>query len=138
MSLFSTLYDPDTTVFNLRSLRAGDAPAMLTFLAAEVAAALAAGEEALVEVKLAGAASGYDWECWLATAATDEIGALTVFCPLNVARFVCAVAGNPAEAREKLAAQLAAVSPENVFKIEVAGAGDGPRYMALALYNVGA
>jgi len=137
MALFSTLYDADPAVFNVHALRAGDAPAMLTFLANEIAAAQLAGEENLIDLNLAGAASGLDWECWFVTAASDEISPLTVFCPLATARFACAVAGNPVEARELLLAQLAAAIPGSVFKVEVAGSGDGPHYMALALYNVG-
>jgi len=137
MALFAAAYEDDTDDFNIRSLRAGDAPAMITFLNAEVAAALANGEQNIVDLNLTGAASGLDWQCWLVTAPTVSIGGKTEFCPLSLARFACAVAGNPVEAREKLQAQLAVIVPEIVFKVEVAGAGDGPHYMALALCAIG-
>lgn len=139
MALFAATYEAnDPEDFNIHSLRAGDAPAMLTFLAAEVEAAIAAGEVNIVDLKLTGAASGLDWECWFVTVPTVSVGALTEKCPLSDARFACAVAGNPVEAREKLLAQLAIILPTTVFKVEVAGSGDGAHYMALALCALGA
>jgi len=130
MALFSAGYSAHDA-FVVHSVRAGDAAEMLTRLNAEVAAAIANGESQIVDIVLAGAASGYDWECWFVTC--PDIGAITEACPLVLARFACAAAGNPTEARESIAAQLVVIAPEIVWKIEVAGAGDGPRYMALVL-----
>lgn len=140
MSLFATSYVNESDEFNIRSMRAGDAAAMLTFLAAAVVTALANNEEVIVDLNLAGAGAGPDWECWFVTAEAGNIGPLTESCPLNVARFACAVAGNPVEARELLQAQLAVASPvpTTIFKVEIAGAGIGPHYMAVCLYSVAA
>jgi hypothetical protein len=133
MALFSATLAA-TPNFNVRAVEAGDAAEMVTRLQAQVAAALAAGETKIVDFNLAGAGSGPQWQGWLTTANQVSGGVITV-APQN-AGFVAAVAGNPVEAVLLLKQRLAPFVSDLVCKVEVAGAGDGPTYMAVALLDL--
>jgi hypothetical protein len=132
MALFSIAFDTDAD-FNIRAVEAGDANEMVSRLAAQVSEAVTAGEAAVIDFRLAGAGSGPQWEAWFVSG--SGLGGPN---PLTMqeATFVAAVAGNPAEALFYLNQRIAAAAPSTVFKIEVAGAGDGPTYMAVALLLV--
>lgn len=126
--------------FNVRAVRAGDAAEMVSRLTNEVAAATAAGEEAIVDFMLAGAGSGPEWEAWFVT---GDGSPLEVDFLINQPRFVAAVAGNPEEALFYLkqhmasaAAELSVSGAPFVYKVEVAGAGDGPTFMAAAMMGI--
>ena len=125
---------PDS--FNLHTVQAGDADEMVTRLTNEAAAAAAAGEEGIADFMLAGSGSGPQWEAWFLT---GDASPLEADFAVNNPRFVAAVAGNPEEAlfylKQRLAAAIGATA-STVFKVEVAGAGDGPTYMAVAMFGV--
>lgn len=129
MALFEATYatPPD---FNVHAVQAGDAAEMVSRLAAALAAA-ALAESQIVDFNLAGAGSGPLWQGWFTTALTVADGVVTASAEASV--FVAAVAGNPTEAVFYLKQRLADLGPQTVYKIEVAGAGDGPTYMAVAL-----
>jgi hypothetical protein len=101
-------------------------------LNSELAAAIAAGETDLEDFQIAGSGSGPKWQSWMVTGntAAEPVSAAlqNLFC-------VAAVAGNPSEAVFLLLKRLNEVlpSPEFIYKITVAGAGDGPTYMAVAV-----
>ena len=134
MALIEMEFGPGA--FNVRAVKAGDADEMVSRLTNEVAAAVAAGEEAIVDFMLAGAGSGPEWEAWFVT---GDGSPLEADFAVNFPRFVAAVAGNPDEAlfylKQRLAAAIGATA-STVFKVEVAGAGDGPTYMAVAMFGV--
>lgn len=133
MALFDSLY---TATTNIRAVQAGDADEMVSRLQAAAAAAIAAGEEDdMADFKLAGAGSGPQWEAWFVEG--EPVSTPTV--GLDVVQFVAAVAGNPAEAvfylKQRLAAAIGEASAR-LYKVEVAGAGDGPTYMAVAVFEI--
>jgi hypothetical protein len=134
MALFSAAFATDED-FNIRAIEGGDAAEVVSRLSNEVAAAIAAGEGAIIDFNLAGAGSGLKWEAWFIVATGD---ATPDPIPLPDVRFVAAEAGNPTEAVFYLKQRIAAIvpTPLSVYKIEVAGAGDGPTYMAVALVLV--
>ena len=119
--------------FNVRAVEAGDAAEMVSRLTNAAAAAVAAGESRIGDFQLAGCGSGPQWQAWMATGNTS---ALPVSIGLAAIFFAAAVAGNPTEAVFLLKKRLAEASPppQEIFKIVVAGAGDGPTYMAIAMY----
>ncbi len=130
MALFSSLY---TATTNIRAVEAGDAAEMVSRLQNEVAAAIAAGEEAdICDFKLAGSGSGPKWQAWFIE------GASTISVPLGLVQFAAAVGGSPAEAvfylKQRIAMAIGEV-PTFLLKVEVAGAGDGPTYMAVAVFT---
>lgn len=131
MALFSSIYDEST---NIRAVEAGDADEMVSRLRNQVAAALAAGEnDNMCDFKLAGSGSGPQWQGWFVE------GEAEVIAELEDVQFVAAVAGNPAEALFYLKQRLAAAIGDagaRLFKVEVAGAGDGPTYMAVAVFEI--
>lgn len=130
MALFNATFATDED-FNVRAVQAGDAAEMVSRLTNELVAAAAAGETNIVDFNLAGAGSGPLWQGWVTTAADVAVGGVTA--PVASSLFAAAVAGNPAEALFYLKQRLAALNPQTVYKVEVAGAGDGPTYMAVAL-----
>jgi hypothetical protein len=136
MALIESEFEPPPDGLNVRAVRAGDADEMVTRLTNEVAAAVAAGEEGIADFNLAGSGSGPEWEAWFVTGDAEPLEADFVE---NQPRFVAAVAGNPDEAlfylKQRLAAAIGATA-STVFKVEVAGAGDGPTYMAVAMFGV--
>jgi hypothetical protein len=125
MALFSV--DED---LNIRAVDGGNPDELVSRLAAQVLAAIAAGEAQIVDFNMAGAGSGPKWQAWFVSAAS---GATPSPIPTNQATFVAAVAGNAAEALFYLTQRLTALAPLSVYKVEVAGAGDGPTFMAVAL-----
>lgn len=135
MALFRSSFQPGVdTETNVRAVQAGDAAEMVSRLTNEAAAAVAAGESEIVDFNLAGAASGLLWQAWLTT--TTDTGSET--CETGIAQFVAAEAGNPAEAVLLLKQRIAEAIPSggNMYKMEVAGAGDGPTYLAVALVSI--
>lgn len=138
MALIEMEFGPGA--FNVRAVRAGDADEIVSRLTNEIAAAVAAGEEAIVDFMLAGAGSGPEWEAWFLT---GDGGPLEVGFAVNLPRFVAAVAGNPEEAlfylKQRIAAAAAVLGVSGapfVYKVEVAGAGDGPTFMAAAMMGI--
>jgi hypothetical protein len=129
MALINVQYDPDEVEFRIRSVQAGDADEMVSRLTA----LLAAEEEPIVDLQLAGAGAGPLWEAWVVVG--DANAGITL--SPSTAAVVAAVAGNPTEARLRLSQKLAAfnaVTPISaVYKVVVAGGGVGPTYMAVAL-----
>lgn len=128
MALFQAPFEAPPT-FDLQAVEAGDATEMVSRLTAAVPLA----ENDIVDFKLAGAGSGPLWQAWMVRGDTE------VTAPADAAQFVAAVAGNPAEALFYLKQRLAdaiGLNSANVYKIEVAGAGDGPTYMAVALFAI--
>lgn len=134
MALFEATYDTDED-FAIHQVVSGNAVEMVDKLAAVLVAADAAGEEAIVDFKLSGAGSGPQWLAEIVTATTVAAG--VVQASVETSRFVAAVAGNPTQVSEAIRAALTAANAGTVYKIEVAGAGDGPTYMAVALYAPG-
>lgn len=124
--------------FNLRAVEAGDAAEMVSRLTNEIAAAVAAGEASISDFKLAGAASGLLWQAWfvVGTSEDDAVPVAPLGGPAGL-RVVAAEAGSPAEAlfyaKQRLAAAIG-VTPSLIFKTVVAGAGDGPTFMAIILF----
>lgn len=107
---------------------------MVTRLTNEIAAAIAANEPEVADFKLAGCGSGPQWQAWMVL---GENGA-TPAAPLPGLRVVADVAGNPTEAlfyvKQRLAAAIG-TAPTTIYKVVVAGAGDGPTYMAVVLFG---
>jgi hypothetical protein len=102
----------------------------------EFAAAIAASEANIVDFKIGGAASGLLWQAWFVVGIAEDD--LTPTAPLAGLQAVAAEAGSPAEALFYLKQRLAAaigVASRLIFKTVVAGAGDGPTYMAIALFG---
>jgi hypothetical protein len=128
MALFNATYAVPPS-FDIQAVEAGDSAEMVTRLTS----LLSASPQDVADFKLAGAGSGPLWEAWLVR------GDVTISVPAGQAQFVAAVAGNPAEALFYLKQRLAAAIGSNaatVYKVEVAGAGDGPTYMAAALFSI--
>ncbi len=128
MALFQAPFAASPT-FDLQAVEAGDAAEMVSRLTA----ALPLAEQSIADFKLGGAGSGPLWQAWVVRGAAD------VSVPGETAQFVAAVAGNPAEALFYLKQRLAEAIGGNaadVFKVEIAGAGDGPTYMAVALFAI--
>lgn len=132
MALISMTYGAPPA-FNLRAVEAGDAAEMESRLTNEAGAAIAAGDSTLEDFQIAGAGSGPLWQSWMVTGNTS---AQPVSIELQEIFFAAAVAGNPREAIFLLLKRLneATPAPQNIFKVVVAGAGDGPTYMAVAVY----
>lgn len=136
MALYDARYAA-APAFNVRAVEAGDAAEMVSRLTNEFAAAVTAGEARIVDFKIAGAASGLLWQAWFVVG-TSEIGIPTapLAGPAGV-RVVAAEAGSPAEAlfyaKQRLAAAIG-VTPSLIFKTVVAGAGDGPTFMAIIVF----
>lgn len=132
MALISMSYGAPPA-FNLRAVEAGDAAEMESRLANEAAAAIAAGDDQLEDFQIAGAGSGPQWQSWMVTGST---AAEPVSIDLQEIFFAAAVAGNPTEAVFLLLKRLneAPITPQNIFKVVVAGAADGRSYMAVAVY----
>jgi hypothetical protein len=130
MALITKPYSADPTAFNLRAVEAGDADEMLARLAAEVSAALTAGEFELTEFVLGGTGAGPNWQAWFVTGGggPDAVA-------LSDLLFAVEVASNPAEARLRVMQKLAALSPtpDEVIKVVVAGGGIGTIFMAIAV-----
>jgi hypothetical protein len=130
MAFFSSTYNEST---NFYAVHAGDADEMVSRLQAAVAAALAAGgDHDICDFKLAGAGSGPEWEAWFVEGESD------IAVDLENVQFVAAVAGNPTEAVFYLKQRLAAAignDTATLYKVEIAGAGDGPTYMAVAVFT---
>lgn len=118
--------------FNVRAVEAGDAAEMVSRLRNEAAAAVAAGDSTLGDFQLAGCGSGPQWQAWMVTGNSSPT---PIQMSLQEAVFVADVAGNPTEAVFYVKKRLAELvpAPAEIFKIVVAGAGDGPTYMAIAL-----
>lgn len=135
MALISMTYGAPPA-FNLRAVEAGDALEMETRLKNQAIAAVAAGDTELEDFQIAGAGSGPLWQSWMVTGST---AAEPVSIELQDIFFAAAVAGNPTEAVFLLLKRLNGVTPapQNIFKVVVAGAGDGPTYMAVAVYFAG-
>lgn len=132
MALISMAYGAPPA-FNVRAVEAGDAAEMESRLQNEAAAAIAAGEDLLEDFQIAGCGSGPQWQSWMVTGNTS---AEPVSIDLAELFFAAAVAGNPTEAVFLLLKRLneAPFTPQEIFKVVVAGAGDGPTYMAVAVY----
>lgn len=134
MALFNAPFAP-APVFNIRAVEAGDADEMVSRLTNQIAAAVAAGEVRMADFKIAGAGSGLLWQGWFVTGTSVD----TPNAPLASLQAVAAVAGSPAEAlfyvKQRLAAEIG-VAASVVHKTVVAGAGDGPTYMAVALFRL--
>ncbi len=136
MALFDSTYDGELPV-RVRAVQAGDAAEMVSRLTNALTAAIADGDQEMADFKLAGAGSGPNWEAWFVDGEADVVVAL------SEAKFAASEAGNPVEATLRLNQQITALfdglAPDtelHVFKVEVAGAGDGPTYMAVALYAI--
>jgi len=131
MALISFTYGAPPA-FNIRAVEAGDAAEMESRLANEAAAAVAAGDSTLGDFQLTGAGSGPQWQAWFDTGNTSPA---PVAASLGEVLFLAAVAGNPTEAVFLLKQRMADASPSpaGLFKVVVAGAGDGPTYMAVAV-----
>lgn len=135
MALFDARYAA-APAFNLRAVEAGDATEMVFRLTNEFAAAIAATEANIVDFKLAGAGSGLLWQAWFVVGTAEDDIVPTA--PLAGLKVVAAEAGSPAEALFYLKQRLATaigVTSSLIFKTVVAGAGDGPTYMAIALFG---
>ena len=132
MALISMAYGAPPA-FNLRAVEAGDAAEMESRLVNEAAAAIAAGDTELNDFQIAGAGSGPQWQSWMVTGST---AAEPVSIDLQELFFAASVAGNPSEAVFLLLKRLneASPAPVEIFKIVVAGSGDGHSYMAVAVY----
>ncbi len=133
MALFNSPYQPPTLT-NVRAVEAGDAAEMVSRLQGAVAAALDAGENQLVDFNLAGAGSGPQWQAWLTLGESLD----SVVVGIGTVQFVAAVAGSPEEALFYLKQRLTAAvggAQATVYKVELAGAGDGPTYMAVAMFT---
>jgi hypothetical protein len=127
-------YSANPTAFNVHAVHAGDSLEMESRFNNALAAAVAASEVNLVDVQIGGAASGYDWEGWFITTSLSVPAALAlgfVAVPLAGTSIVAAEGGDPQECVVRLRNRLAASSNTSVNKIVLAGAGDGPRYMAI-------
>lgn len=131
MALFKAQYSPNNH-FNIRGVEAGDGPEMVSRLTNEVAAAVAASETGMVDLQIAGAGAGPQWWAWFVSADAASSGARVSYTPAIA--FAASVAGNPDEAVFTLKNNIAALPPNQIYKIVVAGAGVGPTYMALAVY----
>lgn len=133
MALFEVPYSATATSFNVHSVSAGNPAELVTRLTAEIAAAVTAGEQSLVDFNLSGTGAGPNWEAWFTTSSIPT--APTISFNLRELTVVAAVAGNPTEARLALLADLAALSPAptEVAKFEIAGGGIGTIFMAVAI-----
>jgi len=131
------LIEMETPPINqFHAVEAGDAAEMVSRLTNEAAAAATAQEGGIVDFVLAGAGSGPQWQAWFVAGTGAPVAADF---SVNQPQFVAAVAGNPVEAlfylKQRLAAAIGDVSSV-VFKVEVAGAGDGPSFMAVAMFGI--
>jgi hypothetical protein len=134
MALNFIPFSVDPTAFNIHAVHAGDSLEMESRFNNALAAAIAAGETNLVDVQIGGAASGYDWEGWFVTTDLSVAAALAlgfVALPLAGTSIVAAEGGDPQECISRLNNRLAASANTSLNKIVLAGAGDGPRYMAI-------
>jgi len=133
MALFNAPYAA-TPDFNVRAVAAGDAAEMVSRLTNEFAAAIAASEVNIADFKLAGAGSGLLWQAWFVVGTSVD----TPNAALAGLGVVADVAGSPTEAlllvQQRLATAIGA-TPSQVFKTVVAGAGDGPTYIAVAVFG---
>lgn len=134
MALFDADYAA-APAFVVHAATAGDPAALVAALTAEITAAIDAGETLIVDFKVTACGSGPQWLAEFITAAT--VSDLVVTAPIGAVGFVAVESGNRGEALSKLNAALAAAGPSQVYKIEVAGGGDGRAYLASALYHVG-
>ena len=134
MALFNAPFAPPP-VFNIRAVEAGDADEMVSRLTNEIAAAVAAGEVRMADFKIAGSGSGPQWQAWFVSGTSVE----TPNAPLATLQAVAAVAGSPSEAlfyaKQRLAAAIG-IAAAVVHKTVVAGAGDGPTFMAVTLFRL--
>ncbi len=131
MALIDATYDTDED-FAVHQAVAGNPTEMVEQLQAILAAAVTATEGDISDFKLTGTGSGPQWLAQVVTATTVAVGGIQA--PIATSEFVAAVAGNPTEVSAQIRAALTAANADSVYKIEVAGAGDGPSYMAVALY----
>ena len=131
MALFNAAYGTPPN-FDIRGVEAGNAAELVSRLTNEFAAAMAASETSIVDFKLAGCGSGPQWQAWFVVGTAS-----TPVAALSGLKVVADVAGSPAEALLRLKQRLAAAvsGSTTVFKTVVAGAGDGPTYMAVALFG---
>ncbi len=137
MSLINARYGAEPV--RTYAVQAGDAAEMVSRLTAAAAAAVAAGADDMSDFKLAGSGIGPLWEAWFVAGE----GTISINVEFSAVHFLAAVAGNPTEAtlllNQQIDAAAAAITPPDglvMYKIEVAGAGAGPNYMAVAMYAI--
>ena len=132
MGLANVTYNTNPTTFDVQGAKAGSADAMESKLQAVIDDS--SNPAAIGDMVLAGVEQGPEWE------ATLVLGAASGSVTRATAKVFAAVAGNRAEAREKLLQRLVDQNAIDaitlVNKIETAGGGDGSSYMALALVTV--
>lgn len=136
MSLINARYAEEPV--RTYAVEAGDAAEMVSRLRNAAVAAIAAGADEVSDFKLAGAGVGPLWQAWFVAGDADT----SITIDFSEVDFLAVVAGNPAETTLLLNQQLDAASAASdpnqvvVYKFEVAGAGAGPNYMAVAMYAI--